>query len=481
MSRDPPPVAFDPTLRAWVSEEVPGAVAVPELHGALRCDEASVRWAAEDFGHVMHRRPRAVLRPGAVADVAAIVAFAGAVGLPVSARGAGHSTYGQAQAAGGIVIDMTGLARIDGLRSELITVQAGALWSEVLDHALAHGCTPPVLTDYLHTTVGGTLAVGGVGGTSHHHGLQVDSVVELDVVTGTGQLLTCSPGRNRALFDAIRAGLGQCGIITSATLRLRPAPARVRWLRLYYRDLAAFLADQRQLVVTGRFDYLEGQITPGELHGWSYLLEVATYYQPAVTPAEAVLLDGLRHDHSEIEDIPYRQFQHRLAPGEAALRSSGEWLHPHAWLNIVLPESVTGHFVEAVLAELTAADLGNSGLAMLYPLRTALLRAPLTRVPRSDLVWLFALLRAASAEDTTAGAALIRENRTIYERAAALGAVAYPVNTLPMSPTDWCTHFGSQWQVLLDAKKKFDPHGILTPGHGITASGRLSRSPRRGL
>ena len=39
-------------------------------------------------------------------------------------------------------------------------------WATVLDAALASGTTPPVLNDYMHLSVGGTLSVGGIGGTS---------------------------------------------------------------------------------------------------------------------------------------------------------------------------------------------------------------------------------------------------------------------------------------------------------------------------
>ncbi|MBV8540131.1 MAG: FAD-binding protein [Pseudonocardiales bacterium] len=234
------PAAFDPVTRTWVPRESPGAVPVPELEGVLVGDESSLRWAADDFGHVVHRRPRAVLRAGGVADMTAIVAFAGATGLDVVARGAGHSVYGQAQAAGGIVIDMAGLDLVGDVCAERVTAQAGALWSEVVDATLACGCTPAVLTDYLSTSVGGTLAVGGVGGTSHRYGLQVDGVEELCVVTGAGRLVTCSPEQNRRLFDAVRAGLGQCGVIISATVKVVPAPARARRYRLYYHDLATF-------------------------------------------------------------------------------------------------------------------------------------------------------------------------------------------------------------------------------------------------
>lgn len=472
--------AFNPGTRTWAAVGSTGAVPVPPLRGALMCDAASVRWAAEDFGHLVHHRPRAVLRPNEVADVAAIVSFAGSAGLTVAARGAGHSTYGQGQAAGGIVIDMAGLTRMGDVRAGMITVQAGALWSEVLDAALAHGATPPVLTDYLHTTVGGTLAVGGVGGTSWHHGLQVDGVVELDVVTGTGRSVTCSAQRHRRLFDATRAGLGQCGVITAATLRLIPAPARVRCHRLYYRDLGTFLADQRRLAESGRVDYLEGQFLPGESEPgesepgglgqpWCYLLEAAVHYTPPQRPDPAAVPAGLSAGRDE-EDLSYRDFQHRMDPGAAALRGTGEWLHPHPWLAAFLPAAAVEEVAGAVLAELTAADLGGSGLGLLYPVCPHRMHAPLTRVPDSDLVWLFALLRTAGADDAITGPAMVESNRSVLDRAVARGGLAYPINSLPMSGADWRTHFGRRWPQLLDAKAEFDPYGILTPGHGISLS-----------
>src|SRR5437588_9356342 len=88
--------------------------------------------------------------------------------------------------------------------------------------ALEHRLTPPVLTDYLELTVGGTLSAGGIGGTSHRHGPQVDHVRELEVVTGTGEIVTCSPASNTAVFSGALAGYGQAGIITRATIPLIP-------------------------------------------------------------------------------------------------------------------------------------------------------------------------------------------------------------------------------------------------------------------
>jgi cytokinin dehydrogenase len=102
---------------------------------------------------------------------------------------------------GGIVADMSRLRSIGPVRGDRVVVEAGAKWSELLARTLARGKTPPVLTDYLELSVGGTLAVGGVGGTSMSLGVQTDHVLQLEVVTGDGELVTCSATRNADLFD----------------------------------------------------------------------------------------------------------------------------------------------------------------------------------------------------------------------------------------------------------------------------------------
>ena len=107
-----------------------------------------------------------------------------------------------------------------------VVVDAGATWKNVLDATLKQGLTPPVLTNYLGLSIGGTLAVSGIGGSSSRYGMQTDNVLELDVVTGDGKELTCSATSNPDIFAGVLAGVGQCAIITRATLGLVLAPER---------------------------------------------------------------------------------------------------------------------------------------------------------------------------------------------------------------------------------------------------------------
>ena len=82
---------------------------------------------------------------------------------------------------------MSGIGTIRDLQPDRVVVDAGATWKSVLDATLTQGLTPPVLTNYLGLSVGGTIAVGGIGGSSSRYGMQTDNVLELDVVTGDGQ------------------------------------------------------------------------------------------------------------------------------------------------------------------------------------------------------------------------------------------------------------------------------------------------------
>jgi len=171
------------------------------------------------------------------------------------------SVYGRSQVRGGTVADMSGLRAVHRVDDDRVTVDAGATWRDVLGATLPRGLKPPVLTDYLDLSVGGTLAVGGVGGTTLRHGVQSDYVLEMQVVTGRGEVLTCSPTRLPELFDAVRAGFGQVAVITRATLRLVAAPRQARHFLLFHHDLTTMLADARLLAAGRRFD-VQGAVIP---------------------------------------------------------------------------------------------------------------------------------------------------------------------------------------------------------------------------
>jgi FAD/FMN-containing dehydrogenase len=481
-------VGFDPASRAWATDGgtsqarsaegdgEPGSPSsafedVPPLDGTLLTDGPSRDAAAEDFGHIVHRRPTAVLRPGSVDDVVKMMRFCRRHEIPVAPRGEAHTTYGQAQTEGGLVILTGPLNHIGAVEHNKVTVGAGARWSQVAKATLRHGLTPPVFTDYLELSVGGTLSFGGLGGQAQEHGTQTDNVTELQVVTGAGELTRCSPTRNAELFDAVRAGIGQCAVIVSATVRLVTAPETVRHFQLPYADLAVFMEDQRRLIEEQRFDYVEGLVFPDQTGAFRvHVLEAVAYGPPAgPEPDDERLLEGLRFSPEGMvaETLDYFAFLDRLAPSVAEQKEAGLWDDPHPWLNLLLPSSSAESLASGILDELRPEDIGTAGVVLLYPMLRARLRTPMLRMPDDPVPYLLAVLRTSPPDDPATVKRLLADNRAAYERVRDAGGKQYPVGSIPFERADWRDHFGPAWPALAAARHRYDPAGILTPGPGI--------------
>ena len=84
------------------------------------------------------------------------------------------------------------------------------------------------------------------------------------------QLVTCSDERNSDLFNAVLAGMGQCGIIVKVVMALVPAPTHVLFFVLSYADLQTAIADLTFLVNDGRFNDLDGRTAARPGGGFTY-------------------------------------------------------------------------------------------------------------------------------------------------------------------------------------------------------------------
>ncbi|RUT09907.1 hypothetical protein DSM106972_004020 [Dulcicalothrix desertica PCC 7102] len=463
-------IGFDTVCRSWVTHANAAELFVnlPDLDGVLYTDDATREKAADDFGHLVRHYPKAVLKPGSINDIVKIIRFARNYNLKVAARGQGHTCYGQAQVENGVVIDTSTLNKIHNINTLQVVVDAGVRWSELLQATLPQQLTPPVLTDYLELSIGGTLSNGGIGGAAHRYGVQVDNVLELQVVTGEGELLTCSFYKNRDLFEAVLAGLGQCAIIVRATVRLIKAFANARVFLLDYDDLATFTRDQRLLIDSERFNYVEGQIVSKQDGGWRYLLEAASFYTPPLEPDNTRLLASLSYTKGseKIEDKSYFDFLNRLAPTVAFLKSIDVWSNPHPWINLFVPATAVDQYISEVVSTLTLADTGNSPV-LLYPVKTNRFTLPLFRVPNEQIAFLFTILRTAPPNDDTTKVRMLNDNRKLFERNRDLNGTRYPVDAIAFSQEDWQQHFGRTWSKLVNAKRRYDPARILTPGQSI--------------
>jgi cytokinin dehydrogenase len=467
-------LGFHPVARAWVGNGTHGAFdRAPRLDGALIFEPSAIAPYSGDAGNIIFAAPVAVLLPGSVEDIQRMVRFCKRHRIKVAARGQGHTTFGQSLVGGGLVVDMATMATIHSIGPTSADVAAGLKWSDLVPQTVARGLTPPVLTGYLSLSVGGTLSVGGISSTLAR-GAQVDYVRELDVVTGNGELLTCSMARRRDLFEAVLAGLGQCGIITRAVVDLVPAKARSRVYTIDYTDSTAFFADLRTLLAREEFDDVYNFGLPGPSGGWVYQLTATKHFDPATPPDGERLLQGLRAPVSAAipVEMTFLEYALRVDVVIDFFRQIGLWDGvAHPWFDVFLPEQAVESYVTNVTSSLTPEDVGSTGNLLLLPKRAARLSRPMLRVPRSRWIFLFDILTSASVPgpDPAFERRMLDRNRRLFESARRVGGTRYPIGSLRFSRLDWLNHYGEQWARLARAKRRYDPAEILTPGPGIFA------------
>ena len=315
-----------------------------------------------------------------------------------------------------------------------MVVDAGATWGEVLAATVPRGLVPPVVPDYLDLSVGGTIVVGGVGSRTWRSGAVSDNVLELRVVTGRGEIVTCSPDHHPRLFDAVRAGLGQVAVITRATLPLIPAPQEIRRFLLFYPNLVTMLDDQRLLTSEGRFEAVQGAVLAAPGGGWMFRLDVAKEFSGS-PPDDGEPLAGLSDDRRRAEPSTLRHLDYldRLAALEQALRANGQWWFPHPWLTTFVGDAAVESVVADELAQLTPADLGPLGQVAVSPILRESVGSPMLRLPQDRLCYAFNLIRLPPTGDPVDARRLVAANRAVYERVRDAGGTLYPVSAVPMS------------------------------------------------
>ncbi|MBX9775332.1 MAG: FAD-binding protein [Xanthobacteraceae bacterium] len=440
---------------------------LPGLDGHVLMDEADRRLVAADYGGHVSRLPIAVLRPGSARDVVRMVDYANKHGLRIAMRGGGHSQYGQSQVADGIVVDSSTLNSISW-HGDTIDAQPGAQWGDVAKAALSRGLIPPVMVDAMVLTVGGTLSVGGTGETGYRHGAQVDNVVELDVVTGAGELLTCSLERNRELFEMTLAGLGQCGIIVRARLRLVPAGGFVVPRTLTYDNVDDFISDQARLTQAEKLGLLNGaaiRTADGRSRFEIYAASLVDSAADADHPP--VWLNGLRFaSERAAAPMPYWNYLDRRRASVTASLAAVKRGVRNAALVATLPHNSAKEILAHILSTPeTYVGIWTVEVSAKVPARYT---RPLLRMPDADIACELRVQRRSSGTGSPDPETLLAATNALLPRVLAAGGKISPPYCPILSKQQWRDHYGPELlQRFAAAKKKFDPNSALTPGPGI--------------
>lgn len=471
-------VGFDPVRGRWISEAAasgcPGFAHAPHLDGALYFDTTHRQEVATDQGNIFEQAPIAVLAPGSTKDVRKMVKFCRLLGIRVAMRGQGHHMGGFALSPG-LVVDSRSLAEIHSIDEvgRTADVDAGVTWKQLLEATVPLGLRPPVLTGYADLSVGGVLAMGGTSGAIAE-GTKVEHVRELIVVTGKGDERRCSDSHRSDLFEVALGGLGQCALITRATIDLVPCEPNVRSYQLFYTDNAQYFSDLRILLAREEVPYMFTLLFPTPA-GWLYVLNIGAFYYPDAPPDDAFLLRelSLPPEAAVVAEYDFLSYALLVDTQVEIFRQQLNWdelIKP--WVVSLLPDSVAEEYVGETMAGLTEVDIGPGGFIILFSMRRDTMTRQLPRVPDADLgEWVhnFGILTSSATPgpDPEFVEQMLTRNLQLYDNAKDLGATRYPIGAVPFDQGDWEEHFGDFWPELEHRKNEFDPNGILTPGPGI--------------
>jgi FAD/FMN-containing dehydrogenase len=175
-------------------------------------------------------------------------------------------------------LDVSGLDGVIAIDVDAQTadVQGMCTYEDLVDATLPHGLIPYVVPQLRTITLGGAVTGLGIESTSFRNGLPHESVLEMDVFTGAGEVVTCRPGDD--LFDTFPNSYGSLGYATRLRIKLEKVPDLVGLRHVRFDDADLLAKTVREIVESRtydgtRVDGLDGvAFGPGE-----YYLTLATW------------------------------------------------------------------------------------------------------------------------------------------------------------------------------------------------------------
>lgn len=219
-------------------------------------------------------------------------------------------------------LDTSGLTGVLGVDPEARTADVAGMctYEDLVAATLPYGLSPLVVPQLKTITLGGAVSGLGIESASFRNGLPHESVLEMDILTGAGELLTASRNQHTDLFRAFPNSYGTLGYSTRLRIELEPVAPFVALRHIRFRSLPELVAAAERIIDTRGLggipvDYLDGVVFgPGE----SYLC----VGRRTTTPGPVGDYTG--------KNIYYRSIQHDGAGVEQA-KDDRLTVHDYFW------------------------------------------------------------------------------------------------------------------------------------------------------
>jgi hypothetical protein len=412
------------------------------------------------FNRAFDQHPALIVRCASESDVARALEFTRKWALPLAVRAGGHSRAGFGVCEGGLVIDLSGMRRVEVDRGKRVARAAGGALLRHLDEAMepfglattAGGCPNVGLAGF---TLG-----GGEGILMSMYGAGCDNLISARVVTADGRQVEASHETNPDLFWAIRGGGGNFGVATSFEYRLHPVGKVLAGALTY--SAAGRIAELVQLfakfteAAPDEMDPL-GEFLPSK-EGPVFINHVCYVGEARVGNQLLAPLRALKPKHDDIRVMSYFEAQKGgFTPAPA----------PHFQTDLFLPELSTP-VVGAIAAAMS--DAPALSRVLIVPFFGAV-----TRVAVSEMA--FALRQtgyevdmqcrwSSEAEKSAAVTWVTKLNENLEPFARGL----YVNQTSERRPELAKSAYGSNYARLVEIKRKYDPDNVLRLNQNIKPS-----------
>jgi FAD/FMN-containing dehydrogenase len=194
------------------------------------------------------------------------------VGAPVRLGKRTSNLFRPRAATGQPGLDVSGLGGVLEVDPASRTAEVAGMctYENLVAATLPHGLTPLVVPQLKTITLGGAVSGLGIEATSFRNGLPHESVLELDVLTGAGEIVTTTPGEE--LFAGFPNSYGTLGYATRLRIELEPVRSHVALRHVRFDDLDELCAAVARIMATREWegedvDYLDGvMFAPAECY-----------------------------------------------------------------------------------------------------------------------------------------------------------------------------------------------------------------------
>jgi cytokinin dehydrogenase len=408
-----------------------------------------------DYGKFIERTPFFVLRPSTFDQLAATVDFLNEASISYKVRGTAHSAGGQVLFDEGAVLDLTLLNNIveDSPETEQITVEGGISWLSLAQYLRPQGRRPITLTDNLRTTIGGTLAVGGFGDTTHLYGLQIASVTELTLLTPGAEVRQLAPPEK--LLDYVLAGRGQLGIIARATLRTLQRPPLLSARVVHWNSIPDYVEDAMLLIEAGSVEFSRMRLFfKPELRHRNPVAGVLGNFQAEIATEDAW---SNTIKHGKVNTLQQLDFLDHYSQDPT---ENWKLCSPAVEIIFPLPDGMkVWEQINRLILESGLFQYLNRGASIMV-LRGDR-RFPLAPLPDSEFCMMVAIRPAMPLQAVRSCLPLLER---IQLQALTAGAKMYLMSIEPKARNFLEMQFGPALPELVSLKKQLDPKGLLNPG-----------------